>query len=100
MTAILPYVYACALKDAGYPQPEFAEGQMWYNSDTGNHGEISASFMYACKHYPYFSAIVEKARLIYAPGYVELAKATKTHVPAFLTEQELADIWLAQNRKR
>lgn len=96
MTAPLPYEYCCALKDAGYPQPKIAPGQTWYSIETEQvydvfaHGKKSGKFLRR----------PGRSELAYAPGFVELAKATKTHVPAFLTVEELADIWLAQNKKR
>jgi len=45
-----------------------------------------------------FRLLAQKARLIYAPGMDELKKATG--VAWFPMIEELADIWLAQNKKR
>jgi len=98
MTDLLPYEYAIALRESGYPQPEFAEGQMWYQTGLCNEVHITPQWMHNYASVERFKLLVQKARLIYAPGFVELAKATKTHVPAFLTVEDLADIWLAQNK--
>ena len=100
MQAILPYEYAVELKDAGYPQPEFADGQTWYQTGLCNEVHITTQWMHNYGSEYRFKLLVQKARLVYAPNWSELVKATKTHIPAFLTVEELADIWLAQNKKR
>jgi hypothetical protein len=95
MTA-LPYEYACALKDAGYPQPKIAPGQTWYSIETAQvydvlaHGKKSGKFLRR----------PQKSGLAYAPGFEELAKAANVKLPAMLTIEELADLWLAQNKNK
>jgi hypothetical protein len=87
----LPYEYACALKDAGYPQPYFAEGQTWYSIetaylyDTSAHGKLRRP---------------QKSGLAYAPGYEELAKAANVKLRKGDTIEELACLWLAQNKRK
>lgn len=91
MNEILPYEYACALKDAGYPQPYFTEGRYWYTIDTALIYDVQA---HGKLRRP------KKAGLAYAPGYEELAEATNTAISEKYSIQELANIWLAQNKKR
>lgn len=91
MTTTLPYEYAVALRDAGYPQPYIAPGTLWYSIETAQVYDAAAHRNYRRP---------AKSGLAYAPGFDELVKATKTHVPAFLTLEELAELWLAQNKQR
>jgi predicted NAD/FAD-dependent oxidoreductase len=95
MSAPLRYEYCLALKDAGYPQPEFAEGQTWYSIETAQLNWIAKS-----EKSGKFLRRPLRSDLVYAPGFAELAKATKAELIAFLTIEELADIWLAINKKR
>jgi len=96
MTALLPYEYACALKDAGYPQPKIAPGQTWYSIETAQvydvlaHGKKSGKFLRRPK----------RSELAYAPGADELVKAANVQLRKGDTIEELACLWLAQNKKR
>jgi len=98
MTAPLPYEYACALRDAGYPQPEFAEGQTWYQTGLCNQVHITPQWMHNYASGERFKLLVQKARLIYAPGMDELKEATGLWLSNEI--EELADLWLAENKKR
>jgi hypothetical protein len=98
MTAILRYEYCLALKDAGYPQPEFAEGQVWYQTGLCNEVHITPQWMHNYTSSKRFRLLAQKAQLIYAPGMDELKKATG--VAWFPMIEELADIWLAQNKMK
>lgn len=95
MAVILSYEYACALKDAGYPQPEFAEGQTWYSIETAQvydvlaHGKKSGKFLRRPK----------MSELAYAPRYEELEADTRSLDEKY-SVQELAYIWMLQNEKR
>jgi hypothetical protein len=100
MAEILRYEYAIALREAGYPQPEFSEGQLWYQTGLANQIHITSQWMFNYTKGVRFRILVQKARLIYAPDYVELANAVKIEGPVVNTIEELADLWLAQNRKR
>jgi hypothetical protein len=100
MTAPLPYEYACALRDAGYPQPEFAEGQVWCQTGLCNEVHITPQWTHNYASSERFRLLAQKARLIYSPGYKDLAAAANVVLPAMLTVEDLADIWLAQNKKR
>lgn len=91
MNEILPYEYACALKDAGYPQPYFTEGRYWYTIDTALIYDVQA---HGKLRRP------KKAGLAYAPTREELVAATTVLQSYLYTIEELADLWLAQNRKR
>jgi len=94
----LPYEYAIALRESGYPQPEFAEGQVWYKVDTAMQSTLDASWMHRYRNYWAFRAKVNKGELAYAPGYDELKQKTGAS-PKYNTE-ELANIWMIQNKKR
>jgi len=100
MTAPLRYEYCLALKDAGYPQPEFAEGQVWYQSSLCTEVHITPQWMHNYTSSDRFRLLAQKARLIYSPGYKDLAAAANVVLPVMLTDEDLADIWLAQNRKQ
>jgi hypothetical protein len=97
MTAPLSYEYAIALRESGYPQPEFAEGQVWYQTGLCNEVHITPQWTHNYASSERFRLLAQKARLIYAPGADELKKATG--VAWFPMIEELADIWLAQNKK-
>lgn len=88
---ILPYEYACALKDAGYPQPYISPGQTWYSIETAQVYDAAAHRNYRRP---------AKSGLAYAPGFAELAKATNTGLEEKYNTQELAYIWMVQNRKQ
>ena len=98
MTASLPYEYAIALRDSGYPQPEFAEGQTWYKVDTAMRSTLDAGWMHRYRVYWSFQAKVNKDELAYAPGYDELKQ--KTGASPKYNVEELANIWMIQNMKR
>lgn len=97
MSQILSYEYALSLRDSGYPQPEFAEGQTWYQTGLANQVPITSHWLFTYTKGERFRILVQKARLIYAPSFDELKKATG--VDLLYNIEELADLWLAQNRK-
>ena len=98
MQTTLPYEYAVALRDSGYPQPEFAEGQTWYKLDTAMSSVLDADWLHRYRVYWSFRAKVNKSELAYAPTYEELKKATGAS-PKYNAE-ELANIWMIKNKKR
>jgi hypothetical protein len=96
--APLPYEYAIALRDSGYPQPEFAERQTWYKVDTAMMSVLDTGWMHRYRNYWSFRAKVKKDELAYAPGHDELKQKTGAS-PKYNTE-DLANIWMIQNKKR
>jgi hypothetical protein len=100
MTVLLSYEYCLALRDAGYPQPEFADGQTWYQTGLCNEVHITQQWMHNYGSGYRFKLLVQKARLVYAPGFDELVKVTGALLTSYLTIEELAAIWLAINKKR
>lgn len=96
MNAILTYEYAVALKDAGYSQPKIAAGQTWYNIETAQVYDVLAKGKKSGK----FLQRPKRSELAYAPSFIELCRLFGIQTGTKYTIEELADIWLAQNKKR
>lgn len=99
MKDIISHKTALALKEAGFPQPEFGPGQFWYDEDGGVFvvGLNVSNGLRSLVHISWIYRPESKDAVTFAPSVTDLLRELPDRYNA---AELLAAAWLEKNKKQ